>query len=126
MEKIYTNQQLHEFGLQLVIQHLEGKGFTVEFAQRLKEALPHVFAKHGQTMTVIAVAVDMYPNKGKIADGDKEALKDVAKQLNGKAAVASFGLVNAAGLESNDKELMGKPLADAKFLADFSGLEYLD
>lgn len=126
MEKIYTNQQLHEFGLQLLTQHLEAKGFTIEFVQPLKEALPHVFAKHGKTMTIIACAVDMYPNKGKLEDGDKAALKDVAKQLNGKAAVASFGLVNVAGINENNKELMSKPLADAKFLADFSGLEYLD
>lgn len=126
MEKIYTNQQLHEFGLQLLVQHLESKGYSIEFVQPLKEALPHVFAKHGQTMTIIAVAVDMYPNKGKVEESDRAALKDVAKQLKGKAAVASFGLVNAAGINENDKELMSKPLADAQFLADFSGLEYLD
>ena len=67
----------------------------------------------------------MYPNKGKVTEADKAAALQAANQLNGLCAVASIGLINMEGVAKDDKELMGKPLKDGQFQADFSGLEYI-
>ena len=87
--------------------------------------MPHVFALSGEMLTVIVAAADMYPNKGKVTEADKAAALQAANQLNGLCAVASIGLINMEGVAANDKELMGKPLKNGQYQADFSGLEYI-
>ena len=44
-EELMTEQEIHLFGLQVLIQFLEGKGYEIEFAQPDKASLPHVVAK---------------------------------------------------------------------------------
>lgn len=112
-------------GLQALIPWLEGHGYTIDYLQPEKCAVPHIFALSGNVLTVIVVAADMYPNKGKVTEADKAAALKVANQLQGLCAVASIGLVNMDGVAANDKELMGKALKSGQFQADFSGLEYI-
>ena len=47
----------------------------------------------------------------------------VATQLGALCATASIGLVNVDGLP-DDKKLMGTPMRNGHYKADFSGLEY--
>ena len=87
--------------------------------------MPHVFALSGKVLTVIVAATDMYPKKGVVTEADKAAALKVANELHALCAVASIGLVNDDGVAANDKELMGKPLKNGQYKADFSGLEYI-
>ncbi len=124
-EELMTEQEIHLFGLQVLIQYLETKGYEIEFAQPEKHRLPHVIAKMGDQLTFIIAATDMYPNKGKISDADKAAVLDHAKQFNAQTACAYLGLANAEGVETKNKELMTKAYRNARFLTDFSGLEMI-
>ena len=123
--KLMTEAEIHNFGLQLIQEFMEKKGFEIECIQPDKNSLPHIIAKQGEQLTFVIVATDVYPNKGVIADKDKAALLDHAKQFNAQTACAYIGIVNAEGVEKKDKRLMSKAYVDAPFMADFSGLEFI-
>lgn len=126
MEKeVMNEQEIHEFGLQILVQWLEGKGYIVEFVQPDKKSLPHVFANIGGCLTLILVSTDVYPNKGGIAEEDKAAVLDLAKQLDANCACAYLGIANSAGVEHNDKDLASRPYKNAEFVTDFGGLEFI-
>lgn len=123
--QLMTEQEIHLFGLQVVIQYLEGKGYEIEFAQPDKKSIPHIIAKSGEQLTFILVATDIYPAKGCISDEDKAAMLEHAKNFDAQSACAYLGLANAEGVEKGDKELTGKAYKDARFVTDFGGLEYI-
>lgn len=123
--ELMTEQEIHEFGLQVLIQYLQGKGYDIEFAQPDKKSLPHIVAKSGEQLTFIIAATDIYPNKGKISDADKSAVLEHAKNFDAQSACAYLGLVNAEGVEKNDKSLMSKAFKNARFMTDFGGLEFI-
>ena len=125
MEELLNDQEIHMLGLQALIPWLEGHVFVFDYVQPEKCAVPHVFALSGEKLTVIVAAADMYPNKGKVTEADKAAALQAANQLGGLCAVASIGLINMEGVAADDKELMGKPLKNGQYQADFSGLEYI-
>ncbi len=124
-EELMNEQEIHLLGLQALIPWLEGNKFVVDYVQPEKSAVPHIFALNGEFLTVIVAAADMYPNKGVVSETDKIAACKVAQELNGLCAVANIGLINVDGIAANDKELMGKPLKNGQFKADFQGLEYI-
>ena len=77
--ELMNTQEIHEFGLQVLLQYLTEKGFEIEFVQPNKSEIPHVVAKQGEQLIFILVATDVYPNKGTIADSDKQALLEHAQ-----------------------------------------------
>ena len=117
--ELMNTQEIHEFGLQVLLQHLTEKGFEIEFAQPNKSEIPHVVAKQGEQLIFILVATDVYPNKGTIADSDKQALLEHAQTC------AYLGIANADGVVNKDKELCAKAFKNAQFYTDFSGLEFI-
>lgn len=124
-EELMTEQEIHLFGLQVLIQFLESKGYEIEFAQPDKASLPHVVVKMGEQITFIIAATDVYPNKGKVSDADKAAVLEHAKQFNANCACAYLGIANAVGVEKKDKALMGKAYRNTRFVTDFGGLEFI-
>ena len=93
--ELMNTQEIHEFGLQVLLQHLTEKGFEIEFAQPNKSEIPHVVAKQGEQLIFILVATDVYPNKGTIADSEKQALLEHAQTFAAQSACAYLGIVNA-------------------------------
>ena len=113
--ELMNTQEIHEFGLQVLLQHLTEKGFEIEFAQPNK----------GEQLIFILVATDVYPNKGTIADSDKQALLEHAQTFAAQSACAYLGIANADGVVNKDKELCAKAFKNAQFYTDFSGLEFI-
>ena len=99
--ELMNTQEIHEFGLQVLLQHLTEKGFEIEFAQPNKSEIPHVVAKQGEQLIFILVATDVYPNKGTIADSDKQALLEHAQTFAAQSACAYLGIANADGVVNN-------------------------
>ena len=123
--ELMNTQEIHEFGLQVLLQHLTEKGFEIEFAQPNKSEIPHVVAKQGEQLIFILVATDVYPNKGTIADSDKQALLEHAQTFAAQSACAYLGIANADGVVNKDKEFCAKAFKNAQFYTDFSGLEFI-
>ena len=111
--------------MQLGFQLLTEKGFEIEFAQPNKSEFPHVVAKQGEQLIFILVATDVYPNKGTIANSDKQALLEHAQTFAAQSACAYLGIANADGVVNKDKELCAKAFKNAQFYTDFSGLEFI-
>lgn len=123
--ELMTAQEIHEFGLQVLVQQLTAKGYEIEFAQPDKIEIPHIIAKQGELLVFILASTDVYPHKGTIADADKQALVEHAEKFNAQSACAYLGIANGAGVAAQDKELCGQAFKDAQFYTDFSGLEFI-
>ena len=67
--ELMNTQEIHEFGLQVLLQHLTEKGFEIEFAQPNKSEFPHVVAKQGEQLifilmlTVLLIKIKNYVPK---------------------------------------------------------------
>ena len=122
---LLTEQEIHEQGLMAVIQWLEKNGNEVIFAQPGKHDLPNLLIKNGNILTYVLVGVAMYPNKGTVDEQDKVLLLQHTQENGALAAIASIGLANAYAVETGDKARIGVPERNARFLADFSGLQYI-
>ena len=114
--ELMNTQEIHEFGLQVLLQHLTEKGFEIEFAQPNKSEIPHVVAKQGEQLIFILVATDVYPNKGTIADSEKQALLEHAQTFAAQSACAYLGIVNADGVVNKDKDYVPKLLKMHNFI----------
>ncbi len=123
--ELMNTQEIHEFGLQMLLQHLTEKGYEVDFAQPSKNEIPHVVAKQGEQLIFILAATDVYPHKGAITDAEKQALLEHAQAFNAQSACAYLGIANADGVAVKDKELCAKAFKNAQFYTDFSGLEFI-
>lgn len=124
-EVLMNEQELHEAGLEILANWLEGKGFEILVAQREKDALPSMVVKQGEAVTFIIAASAMYPEKGQISDKVKSAVLEHAKQFEAQTACAYIGLANAKAVEAKDKANYGMAYKNARFIADFKGLEYI-
>ncbi len=124
-EVLMNEQELHEAGLEILANWLESKGFEILVAQREKDALPSMVVKQGESVIFIIAASAMYPEKGKIADNVKAAVLQHAKQFEAQTACAYIGLANAKAVEAKDKSNYSLAAKDARFIADFKGLEYI-
>ena len=124
-QRLLTEQEIHELGLQALVPWLEQHNFKIDYMQTDKNVVPHIFALSGKILTVIVAATAMYPDKGVVPEGDKAYALRVAGDLHALCATASIGLVNVDGLPAADKKLMGTPLRDGHYKADFGGLEYI-
>lgn len=67
-------------------------------------------------MIFILVATDVYPNKGTIADSDKQALLEHAQTFAAQSACAYLGIANADGVVNKDKELCAKAFKMHNFI----------
>lgn len=123
--ELMNTQEIHEFGLQMLVQHLTEKGYEVEFAQPNKNEIPHIVAKQGEQLIFILAATDVYPHKGVITDAEKQALLEHAQAFNAQSACAYLGIANADGVAVKDKALCAKAFKNAQFYTDFSGLEFI-
>ena len=66
--ELMNTQEIHEFGLQVLLQHLTEKGFEIEFAQHNKSEIPHVVAKcQRRTVKNLKRRPENDPNAGNIA-----------------------------------------------------------
>lgn len=126
MEEVLMNEQeLHEAGLEILANWLESKGFEILVAQKEKDALPSMVVKQDEAVTFILAASAMYPEKGSISDKTKAIVLQHAKQFEAQTACAYIGLANAKAVEAKDKTNYGTAAKNARFIADFKGLEYI-
>lgn len=123
--ELMTEQEIHEFGLQVLTEYLLKNKYDIELVQPQKDALPSIVAKLNDKLVLIAAATGVYPHKGVVTDTDKTLLIEHADKMGAQAACAYLGLLNAAGVAAKDKFLCGQALKGAQFYADFGGLEFI-
>lgn len=125
MAELMNEQEIHEFGLEILVKYLFDKGYEIKMVQPEIEQIPHMIITKNDLEIFVVAATGVYPTKGAVADASKAALIENALKHGAQAAMARLGIVNAAGVELGQKDLLGKAYKDAKFLTDFSGLEFI-
>jgi hypothetical protein len=123
MDELMSQQEIHEFGIQIVLDSVKEDGYDVLSANARLGVNPQIVAvKHG-LLAFIAVRTACYPYHGEI---ENQALLDKLirhAQSNGaRLLLASVGIANADG--KTDAE-MSVPVRGAGFYVSYKGLEEL-
>lgn len=122
MEDIMTNDELHSYGIDLIISHLKKEGYTIIEVNRELNVDPQIVAQKMSDMIFVVVKTFMYPKKEKdikISNTQLKIVKDGAIAYDAKCYMAKVGLAYANG--NNAKEL-STPYRNADFLVKFRGL----
>lgn len=118
-----TKEELHKYGIQLMISYLNKREYTIMETNYLLDTNPQIVAQKGNELAFILVSTFMYPQK--TVSFDKvtiDVLKKSAENYGAKCYVAKIGLANAEA--KNTKEL-AVPYKDIDFIVKFKGLERL-
>jgi hypothetical protein len=117
---LMTEDEIHNFGLNVVLEYIQKDGFSVETVIRDKRINPQIIAKKNEQIAYILVRTDCYPRKGE--PENREVVLDMlknAEKINAVCYFASVGIANSYG--TTDLE-MSIPTKGAEYYVAFDGL----
>jgi hypothetical protein len=122
-EELMTTQEIHDFGIKVVLEKLTEDGHKiVSFCPDLGTN-PQIVVVIGGRLSMILVRTDVFPNKGQLENESiKQRLLSHAQGHNALCYFASVGILNAFG---TTEEEMARPVRGNGYYAAFEGLEFL-
>src|SRR5262245_55046030 len=90
---LMTDEELHEFGIDAILPHLEKEGVTIESVSKDLKINPQIVGKRWGGRAFIAVRTACYPNKGELTETEFEQLLALADKHGAVAFFASVGVV---------------------------------
>lgn len=122
-KEVMNDNELHEYGINLMINYLEKNDYTIMEVNREKESNPQIIAEKGTDMCFILVSTFMYPKKDVKTDkGMIKSIKEACKNYNAKLYEAKVGLALASAMTGKE---LGIPYKNEDFLVKFNGLKEL-
>lgn len=121
MDEIMNNQELHEYGVNLIASYLKEEGYTIIELNTEPNIDPQIIAQKLSDMMFVVVRTVMYPKKEKdikISNTQLKIIKDGGTAYGAKCYLAKVGLANPNA--KNAKEL-GMPYKDTELLVKFNG-----
>lgn len=120
---IMSDDEIHEFGINVVLDDVRKSGLTVLSVQTGRNSNPQIIVKNDNQIIHVLVRTACYPNKGMIESKQLcDYLFQKAKRANASCYVARIGIANANG--TTDLE-MSIPTRGAGFYVAYDGLEEL-
>ena len=114
-------KEIHEFGIDIVVNYARKDGFQVARIEYDQSLDPQIIANKNGDLFYILVRTACYPYKGIIEKGDRlEKVLSSAIKQNAKCIFAGVGIANAKG--STDLE-MSIPVRGGGFYISFSGFD---
>lgn len=119
--EILSFKEIHEFGIDIVVDYARKDGFQVTHIEYDQSLDPQIIAIKKGDLFFILVRTACYPYKGIIEKGDRlDIFLSSAIKQNAKCLFAGVGIANAKG--STDLE-MSIPIRGGGFYISFSGFE---
>lgn len=121
MDEIMNNQELHEYGINLISSYLKEEGYTIIELNTELNTDPQIIAQKLSDMIFVVVRTVMYPKKEKdikFSKAQLKIIKDGSVAYGAKCYIAKVGLANPNA--ENAKEL-GVPYKDTDLLIKFNG-----
>ncbi len=122
-DKIMTDEEIHEFGINIVLEDLRKNGFLISSVTTDRKSNPQIIAKNSGQLFHILVRTACYPSKGNIESRELgfQLLIDAINN-HSRCYIASVGIANADG--TTDLE-MATPIRGAGFYISYNGIEEL-
>jgi hypothetical protein len=120
---IISDDEIHAFGINIVLDDVRKKGFTVVSVDTNIEKNPQIIVRKNEQPFFILVRTARYPQKGKLESRELgiKVVRDAKKQ-GASCYFASVGVANALG--TTDLE-MSIPTKGAGYYIAYDGLEEL-
>jgi hypothetical protein len=122
---LMTTEELHRFGIELILPYLEKDGVTVESINPDIRSNPQIVGKRWGKLAFIAVRTACYPSKGELTPDDFRQILCFADNHGATAFFASVGIACAAYPDKSPvttKADMRLPIRDAGFYVSYQGL----
>jgi hypothetical protein len=121
--ELMTAEDIHAFGVEIVFTQLEKDGWTIASADALADIHTHpqiVARKEGETAHFI-VRTDVYPGRGKFAEG-QAVYEKLVRDANARGASCYFASVGIANSEGATEAEMSVPVKGVAYHVEFDGL----
>jgi hypothetical protein len=120
--ELLTEQEIHAFGIQILIKKLEIDGWVMDSADPFVDRITHpqIVAHKDGEIGHFVVRTAMHPNKGRI-EGEEAFQNQVrhAKQHGATCYFASLGIASGAGESEEEKST---PIKGVSYHVSFEGL----
>jgi len=118
--KIMTNEELHEFGLALLIVYLyKQKGKLISANDHVGNEYPHLVAKNPKDeLLYIWVKTEMYPTIPNVVSIENH--EEVCKLSNQFSAIPVFAGIRLSCVSTDEKSV---PVHGAGYIAKFTGFK---
>jgi hypothetical protein len=120
-----TKEELHEFGIELILPYLETEGVTVESVNPNIKSNPQIVGKRWGTLAFIAVRTACFPSKGELSSDEHLRMLDWADRHGATAFFASVGIACGCYPDKSpvtESAHVGLPIRDAGFHVAYPGL----
>lgn len=114
-----NDEDLHLLGIKVVYKHLIDAGYEVITVRKELESNPQILAKLDEEYHLVIVKTKRFPEMGILFPHVASQVVYLATQRGGKVWFASVGIANG---DTEDKEMMSKPMRNGKYIINFKGL----
>lgn len=121
-----TEEEIHDFGIQVVVNDLQKDGHTVISIEAGLGREPQVVAKIKGQLAFISVRTATYPGNGQLNDlALVDRLISHAKAHHAIPYFASVGIANAKGVDVGDEGQSSTPVRGSGFYVNYRGLRII-
>lgn len=114
-----NDEDLHLLGIKVVYKHLVDTGYEVITVRKELESNPQILAKLDDEYHLVIVKTKRFPEMGILFPHVASQVVYLATQRGGKVWFASVGIANG---DTEDEEMMSKPMRNGKYIINFKGL----
>jgi hypothetical protein len=119
-QSLMTENEIQEFGINIVLQHIQKEGFEILGVNVDMDKNPQIFARSNDDLAFITVRTALYPKTGTIEDGS--LMKDLIANADKHGAICYFASVGILNADAKTEEEKGLPVREANFYILFDGL----
>lgn len=122
---LMTDEELHEFGIDAILPHLEKEGVTIESVSKDIKMNPQIVGKRRGSLAFIYVRTACYPNKGNLTPDEFGKLLAWADKHRATAFFASVGIACTNYPDKSEvttDEGMRLPIRHGGFAIAYTGL----
>jgi hypothetical protein len=122
---LMSDEELHIFGIDIILPFLKNEGVTVEAVNRDPKLTPQIIGQRWGSLAYIYVRTAMLPNMGSLTEAQFMHGLDWAESNHATAFFASVGLLctdypdKSPVIDEDDKLL---PIRNGGFMANYKGL----
>jgi hypothetical protein len=119
-QDIMTEDDIHDFGINIVAEHSQKDGFELVSINKDRKYNPQIVAKKNDQLAFIVVRTACYPNKGSL--DDEALLEKLISHADQHSAICYFASVGIANSKGRTEDEISIPLKGAGFYVSYEGL----
>jgi len=114
-----TEEEIHDFGIEIVVGQLKKEGYEIEGVNTDLGMNPQVVGRKDNQLAFVAVRTACYPEKGRL---EKSVHFQMIEHADQHGAIPYFASVGIANADAKTETEMGVPVRGAGFHVAYEGM----